>query len=167
MPLVSFGILTSGYAVWSLYSPTQVLQNYPRMFYFGFGNVFSNITVCSILFFCKMSNQGRKLCIISPTEDHPWLNSKIYLTPRNLLSKYGFMIGRYLRILPILFVFTPMPCVLNWLMMEIGWQEDAYLHWFLRLPLGQVVISAQLSSKIKIVLSYIEDIVDPNSPLSF
>ena len=32
MPLVSFGVLTSGCAVWSLYSPTHVLENYPRIF---------------------------------------------------------------------------------------------------------------------------------------
>jgi len=44
MPLVSFGILTSGCALWSIYSPTGILQRYPRMVYFAFGNVFSNIT---------------------------------------------------------------------------------------------------------------------------
>eukprot|EP00795_Rhopilema_esculentum_P007886 gene7886-13770_t len=44
MPLVSTGMLLSFFTIWGFLSPSQVLQNYPRMFYIAFGNVFSNIT---------------------------------------------------------------------------------------------------------------------------
>ena len=59
MPLVSFGVLIASCALWGVFSPTQILHNHPRMFYFAFGNVFSNITVFFFLVVIKYGLRQR------------------------------------------------------------------------------------------------------------